>query len=265
MNIYTETRNNRKVYHFFRLRIAVKLRPSFWRVLWYRLQQKFRTAKTVCYACMSGNYDELENHYYINPQWDYICFTDNQNLLKHQYHGIWKIMPLQSQQENGTLNNRWHKFFPHKFLSDYESSVYIDTNVNVLTDKLKKTIEQREEPFLLPKHFRNNCIYQELKSIVEDGKDTFEHMEVLRQKYETEHMPHELGFAENNVIYRVHADETLHPLMEQWWQMLLDYSKRDQASLVYILWKNGKNINDYTFDNCRLDNLNFCVTDHKGK
>ena len=265
MKIRTETRNNRKVFYFFRTRVAIKLRPSIWRVLYYRIQQKFRTAKTVCYSCMCGDYNELENHYYINPQWDYICFTDNQDLLKHKHRGIWRVMPLQSQQGDGTLNNRWHKFFPHKFLSNYESSVYIDTNVNVLTDKLKRTLEQREETFLVPKHFRNDCIYKELNSIVEDKKDTAEHMDVLRQLYEKEKMPHNLGCSENNVIYRKHSDMSLYPLMEQWWNMLLRYSRRDQASLVYVLWKNGKDINNYTFDNCRIDNLNFCVTDHKRK
>ncbi len=265
MLFYTETRNNRKVYHCGRIRFALRLRPSCLRVLFYRFRQKFRTAQTVCYTCICGDYDHLESHNYINPAWDYICFTDNRNLLAKKWVGIWQIKPLVYSQSTASNNNRYHKFFPHKILPQYQASVYIDANVNVLTDKLSKTIASRTGTFLLPKHFRNNCIYQELKSIVEDGKDTFEHMEVLRQKYETEHMPHELGFTENNVIYRVHADETLHPLMEQWWQMLLDYSKRDQASLIYILWKNGKNVNDYTFDNCRLDNLNFCVTDHKGK
>ena len=263
--MYCEISNNRKRFFLFGLKVVIRLRPSIWRVLIYRLFQKLRTAKTVCYTCLCGDYDKLESHYHICPMWDYICFTDNENLLKHKYYGIWKIMPLCYKSGNPTMDNRWHKFFPYKFLEKYESSIYIDANVNVLTKKLERVIAQSQKNFLLPQHPCHNCLYEELTHIVNLGKDTLEHMEVLRQKYEKEKFPHHFGCAENNVIYSVHSDVSWHPLMEEWWQMLQTYSKRDQASLAYILWKNGLDIKDYIFGHCRLDTLNFCVTDHKRK
>lgn len=261
----SEIRNNRKVFYFGRIRLAIKLRPSKLKIAFYRLYKMIRHTNTVCYTCICGDYDNLESPYYISFGWDYICFTDNQKLLEKKFCGVWEVRSLAYNKGSNIENNRYHKFFPYKILPEYVESIYIDSNINILSSKLSQTIKQRHQDFLLPRHFCNECIYDELDKIVEDKKDTAEHMSVLREKYETEKMPHNLGFAENNVLYRKRDAEWLYSLMEQWWEMLKLYSKRDQASFVYVLWKNGKNINDYTFDNCRLDNLNFCITDHKGK
>ena len=266
MNLFkVETRNNRKVFFVGGIRLAIKLRPSKLKIACYRLYKMIRHTNTVCYTCICGDYDNLESPYCINFNWDYVCFTDNPVMLKQKFCGIWEIRPLAYDKGTNVENNRYHKFFPYKVLSEYTDSIYIDSNINILSAKLSKIINRRNQDFLLPRHFCNECIYDELDKIVEDKKDTAEHMAVLREKYEAEKMPHHLGFAENNVLYRKHSADWLQPIMEQWWNMLQQYSKRDQASFVYVLWKNGKNINDYTFDNCRLDNWNFCITDHKGK
>lgn len=259
------TRNNRKVFYAGKLKCAIKLRPSVLKIIFYRLYKKTRHTNVVCYTCLCGDYDNLENLYNINFNWDYICFTDNQELLKQKFCGIWETRPLVYNKGSNAINNRYHKFFPYKVLPEYSDSIYIDSNINVLTSKLSRIFKQRKSDFLLPRHFCNECIYEELDKIVTDQKDTAEHMAVLRKKYETEKMPHHLGFAENNVLYRNHKATWLYPIMEQWWEMLLNYSKRDQASFVYVLWKNGYDINAFTFDNCRNDYKNFCITDHKGK
>jgi len=34
------------------------------------------------YTCITGNYDVLPKHTYINTDYDYVCFTDNKKLLK---------------------------------------------------------------------------------------------------------------------------------------------------------------------------------------
>lgn len=255
--------NNRKIIRIFGLKLSIKLRPAFWKIILYRLNRKFHKTQTVCYTCLCGDYDELKSPYYISFDWDYVCFTDNAKLLKKKFCGIWEIRPLVYQTKDNGISNRYHKFFPYKILPEYETSIYIDSNINILTSKLERTVKEKAQDFLLPRHFCNECIYEELDKIVQDGKDTAEHMTVLRDKYQAEQMPRHLGFAENNIIYRRRDAVWLHALMEEWWQMLLTYSKRDQASLVYILWKNGYAINDYTFDNCRIDTQNFWITDHK--
>lgn len=62
----------------------------------YDLEEKFSTQKDsflvqldyvhnyervkkskVVYTCIVNNYDELPLYRYLNPEWDYVCFTDN--------------------------------------------------------------------------------------------------------------------------------------------------------------------------------------------
>ena len=49
--------------------------------------------------------------------------------------------------------------------------------------------------------------------------------------------PEKNGLYENNLIIRKHNDPALIALILEWWDMLSRYSKRDQLSLVYLLWK----------------------------
>lgn len=87
--------------------------PNAQMILEYQKTRKKRKTDKVIYTCLTGNYDNLINHYYINPDWDYICFTDNENLLKSSENGIWQIRKLIYSKLSPSLNNRWHKFF-HK-------------------------------------------------------------------------------------------------------------------------------------------------------
>jgi hypothetical protein len=36
---------------------------------------KYKPTKVI-YTCISGNYDTLHDNIYVNPDWDYVCFTD---------------------------------------------------------------------------------------------------------------------------------------------------------------------------------------------
>lgn len=35
----------------------------------------------VVYTCITGAYDGLIVHKFVNPAYDYVCFTDNEKLL----------------------------------------------------------------------------------------------------------------------------------------------------------------------------------------
>lgn len=228
-----------------------------------------RVANTVCYTCITGNYDDLIQHKYIDESWDYICFTDNKELLNKKQVGIWKIRPLVYDKEDNAYNNRWHKFFPHKFLNNYSSSVYVDGNINLMSSYLSKQLKKIKLPLVLPEHFSSEDLYEELDFIVHCGADSKENMQKLKDFYQSEDFPTGLGFAENNIIYRQHDNEKLHKIMEDWWLMIHQWSRRDQASLSYVMWKNGLKIGDYTkLKNARYDACDYGATMHikyKGK
>lgn len=257
-SIKNENKDNRKIKRLVLLGIKINLSQirKDSNMFIYKLYTPLRKAKTVCYTCITGNYAQLYSHDYINYNWDYVCFTDNKTLLKKKQIGIWKIRPLVFNKLDNTKNNRWHKMHPHLLFPEYSQSLYVDGNVNILTPYYSKLIAKTKLNMLLPKHYQNDCIYQELDYIVELNKETKEKIDVLRNKYRQEQMPENLGLTENNIIFRKHNEKQIIKIMEEWWSMVENYSKRDQASFMYVIWKNNIDIKEYTFNNARYDSKN---------
>lgn len=219
-------------------------------------------SKKVVYTCLAGEYDHLINHHYLSDDYDYVCFTDNPALLRFRNYGVWQIRPLAFNALDNTRNNRWHKLHPHELFPEHEESIYVDSNINILTDYIFNAVKNTKKDFILPRHFQNDCIYDELKFIVQCGKDTAGNMKVLHDLYASEKLPHHLGFSENNLLYRKHHSKDVIKIMDMWWNMIEKYSRRDQASLIYVLWKNRIDIESCLIPNLRTDRKNFSVSSH---
>ena len=195
---------------------------DFERISQYLDYKKTRKAKSVVYTCITNGYDniyELEAYGYINPEWDYVCFTDNQDEIKAQRIGIWEMRPLQFDKSDVSRINRWHKMHPHILFPEYEESIYIDSNINILTDFLFKEIKRLNQPFVLPRHFKNMCIYSEYNDVLQAKLDTAERINQARDFMKKEGMPQNYGFCENNVLYRQHHNTQIIDIMEEWWNL----------------------------------------------
>ena len=55
---------------------------------------------------------------------------------------------------------------------------------------------------------------------------------------------------------------TIKKIMNEWWSFILNYSKRDQLSCSYVLWKNGIKIEDISIPNARFNEGNFIFINH---
>ena len=229
-------------------------------------KQHTNSAKSVIYTCLTGGYDELLAPSYINPHYDYICFTDDKNMIAKKYIGPWKIEPLKFSELDNSKNNRWHKMQPHILFPNYESSIYIDSNVNFKTAKIFEYIQALPNQcfIALPHHAKRDCIYDEAEFVVNVGFDTKEKVAPLIEIYRKEGFPEHFGLAENNIIYRKHNTPECAKIMDEWWDIFLKYSRRDQLSLFYLFWKNKT---DYTFfapTPFKKDHKNFRIYKHKG-
>lgn len=229
-----------------------------------------RKNSKVIYTCITNDYDDLEDiqgYKYIAQDWDYICFTDNEKLIQKKQIGIWQIRPLAYHQMDNTRNNRWHKINPNLILPEYEESIYIDANINILTNKLFNLIEQNpKKDLILPCHANTDCLYKEFQWVLNDKIDKQEIMEAHLDLLKKEGFPKYYGMPENNVIYRKHSNPKIINIMNDWWYMLEHYTKRDQLSLAYILWKHNIQTDDVIcFPNTRIDYKNFCTFIHRGK
>lgn len=235
------------------------------RIQEYLEYKSSRNAIGVVYTCITNDYDDINElliYKYIDKDWDYVLFTDNEEQIKKEQVGIWQVRPLQFASLDNTRKNRWHKLNPHLLFPEYTQSIYIDATINILTDYLFKQIEQKNLTFIAPKHYKNKCIYSEYKDVIKaklDSNDLIYNELELIKKFG---MPKNYGFCENNILYRKHNDEIIKKIDEEWWNMVVNYSKRDQLSLCYLLWKYNFNIKHLNINNSRQDHKNFFVLNH---
>ncbi len=197
--------------------------------------------KAVIYTCITGHYDQLNNHSCIRPDWDYVCFTDDPS-IKNNHNSSWRIKPLVFDELDNVRNNRWHKLHPHILFPEHERSVYVDSNINFLNDELfidiNIAIKESRKISLAP-HFSRKCIYDELDACLKFEKDDPKIMKGQIDLIRKEGFPANHGLFENNIMYREHHDKDVIKIMNDWWWWVKNYSRRDQLSFTYVLWKNN--------------------------
>ncbi|WP_303919195.1 glycosyltransferase domain-containing protein [Treponema berlinense] len=207
----------------------------------------------VLYTCITGNYDRLIVPTYYNPAYDYVCFTDNSEWILKKRIGPWQVRPLQYTESSNALNNRWHKVHSHKLFPEYEDSIYIDGNIDILDDNLFRQIGSKSErKILIPKHAYNNCIYKEIKVNIKNKRAPKKQCMKMKKILKESNYPKNYGLCENNVIYRKHNDSLVITVMEEWWKYIKDIVPRDQLSLCFLFYKYGINLNDVYLQNPRL-------------
>lgn len=227
-----------KGYYYYKTTLVATLRNFLARGKVKRyFNLHIKNAKMVIYTCLTGGYDALIIHDFLNPECDYICFTDDDNMIARGYIGPWKIEPLRFAELDNGKNNRWHKMHPHILFPDYQTSLYIDSNVNFRTGKIFEYIRSvpRKSYIAVPRHACRDCIYEEADFVLEKKKDTPENVLPLMEKYHKEGFPEHFGMGENNVIFRKHHNANCIKLMNDWWKIFNSYSKRDQLSLFYLI------------------------------
>ncbi|MBD5389046.1 hypothetical protein HDR63_02215 [bacterium] len=159
-------------------------------------------------------------------------------------------------------NSGWHKTHPGKCCRGYRDSVWIDANVSVLTPYLADEIRTRQADILSPIHNHRDCIYDETDIVQEWNLDTVEKCSAMRHLLESSGMPRHYGLNETNIVYRRHRNRVVRKIDTMWWDLILKYSRRDQLSLSYILWRHGIRPTDIATNNTREDRINFYVAQH---
>lgn len=194
--------------------------------------------KIVCYTCITNGYDNLAQPYVIGQNIDYVCFTDNMNIA----NGIWKLMSIPNELKylNAIKKQRIIKICPHRYLKDYDISIWVDGNIQI-KDDLNKFVAQYDlnENFLYTRiHPSRNCIYDEAEACVKMNKDTNLNIQQQIQKYRADGYPAHIGMVETGILLRKHNDIKCQLLCNDWATELLKYSHRDQLSFNYVCWKN---------------------------
>ena len=196
----------------------------------------------VVYTCITGDYDTIKQPTYLNHDFDFICFTDNEEWLQRGHEGVWQIRPIPQEWKSlsKVKQQRMMKILPHRYLKKYDVSIWIDGSITVKGDILK--LLDKYNPLVhdmwIPKHPTRKNIIEEGKAIVDLKKDTQEnidHMlsELVKKGYDLNIQT----LPQSGIIIRNHNDEKVKQAMELWAQTLREYSYRDQLSFSYAIDK----------------------------
>ena len=202
--------------------------------------------KKVVYTTIFGGYDDLVEPHYIPDGWDFICFTDDSNLKSD----AWKIVKTKTFYNDNTRNAKQFKVLPHRHLSDYDYSIFIDGNMTIRNNPdelIDNYLNSSNIAFF--NHNKNlldprDCIYKEAEVIFEFGKrngnykDNPELIKSQMQTYQDEGYPKNNGLITGMVILRKHNEKDCIVMMEDWWTEIKYHSRRDQLSFNYVAWEN---------------------------
>ncbi len=193
--------------------------------------------KCVIYTCLTGGYDDLKQPLAINPDWDYICFSDCLPLGKN---GVWDVRPIPYMNDDVSRKSRFVKILPHKVLSNYNWSIYLDANLQIVNNDFYNRFENLIKNNIKIAHVAHplrDCIYDEIITCTLLAKDKLSTMIRQWQFLKSENYPEHLGLYENNMIFRMHNNPTVIKASEIWWKLFNNFSRRDQFSLCYVYWK----------------------------
>ncbi len=189
----------------------------------------------VIYTSFTGDYDSLKLPGFIDPRFDYVAFTDKST----DGSSIFDIRPIPFLHDDPGKAIRYAKTHAHKLFPGYKAAIWVDASL-LITDDIFPLLDRflhSEKPIASTPHQHRVSVYEELEACIRRKKDDPKVMKPQVARYKKS------GFdgntlAENGLLMFNLEHKKLAPILETWWDEILNNSKRDQLSFGYALFKN---------------------------
>jgi len=189
--------------------------------------------KIIVYTANYDNYDRLRSPWVKSDNADYVCFSDEEFTCED-----WEVRQIPSHDKDPNRSAKIFKILPEKYFPEYEYSLWVDASrliaiePQILIDRYLQhsDIAVYRHPFL-------HCAYDEAQRCNRLQLDRSALIDAQMAAYKKEGYPKNRGLSENPIILRRHT-KNIAELNKLWWLQIETYSKRDQLSLDYSLWKN---------------------------
>lgn len=195
------------------------------------------TKKYVIYTAVVGGYDAILQPKVVDDRFDYVLFSND---IKENRVGVWQVRPITYQNDDNTRICRYIKTHPNELLPNYDFSIWMDANLQICTSYIyERAIELLNEEIIISSmwHPVRNCIYEEAFAVVNMMVEHENIVVAWCHKLRKEKFPKHQGLCETNVMFRRHDDPITSKVNALWWQCIERYSRRDQLSFNYVLWK----------------------------
>jgi hypothetical protein len=196
------------------------------------------------YTVIVDNYDYIKTSIFINSDFDYILFADEKTYnsqKKNIDNSNWEVVVLKDS-DNPPMLAKDLKINPHKYLSGYETTIYVDGSFRQMDD-IKGLLTYKNGGFLACKHPQYKCLYKQAFACVQQKKDRTNVINAQVKRYRNEGYPIDNGLLMGGILVRDN-NERIAKINDLWWNEIQNGSIRDQISFNYVLWKLGESI-DY--------------------
>jgi len=183
--------------------------------------------KIILYTCIVNNRDRPKKIEY-RDDFEYVMFTDKKEINAPG----WDVRPLVWEHTNDPVRtSRYHKHNPFVLFPKAEYTIWLDAT-HWAIKSLKPLLTNSD--LLVMKHFSRNSIKEEIKACV--NMDSLKTMNEQYQKYLREGYNDNLGMYSTTCLIRKNSKK-INEFQELWWNQICNFSKRDQLSFPYCLWK----------------------------
>ena len=217
----------------------------------------------VIYTVLINDYDSLNDPVHSCHDIDFFCITNNRSIQS----SYWNFIYVDLIDDDPVLTSRYYKFFPHILFSSYQSSIYIDASLKLISCNYDKLFSDLSSYLISsPIHPIRECIYDEIEFLksTNDFSNRNDQFNRLIKRYVDAGFPRGFGLAEMGFIFRYHNHPNIIRLMELWWSEFKNGIRRDQLYFMFCLWKCPVN---FSFSPISFRKLNkyFCHFSHKRK
>lgn len=194
--------------------------------------------KLVVYTCQFGGYGPLPNPFPDGASgFDRVCFTDDPSLTSDG----WDVIVLEKSGLGPQVDSRLPKLLPHRYLKDFDLSVYCDSRVHFKVDPIAFARMEALKTSSLKcfSHPWRGCVYDEAEVVIEQGIYDERSVRAQMDAYRRQGYPEQNGLMTATVLLRRHNEPELVDLSELWHWHFLKFCQRDQLSFNFVAWLKG--------------------------
>ncbi len=200
--------------------------------------------KIAVYTCIVDKYDNLQEPVSLSDACDYYVISDEKSSENSVFHYININDLVPGYVEDSTKKNRYCKINAHKIFPQYRYSIYFDGNMRLKANIVQKLFELPVTRVMALSRNPNKCLYMDAMRAIELGRVNREVAMKQVEKYWLEGMPENFGSVTCGLLIREHNNPVCRKIMEEWWEQVELFSRKDQIAFPYIIWKNHYCMND---------------------
>lgn len=193
--------------------------------------------RLAVYTVQTGSKGDFEG-FGIDPHTDVdlILFTDDPKL---RIGGV-DTRVIDTHGLDPARSSRLPKLLPHRYLPEYEWSLYVDANCRLKQNPATLLRLCTPEPFdfFSFAHPHRSCIYEEAEVVIGHDYDKEERVREQIDHYRRTGYPANEGLITATVLLRRHHNKETVQISEEWYEHVLRFSKRDQLSFNFVAWRN---------------------------